>query len=241
MKVSARLPDARAFISAYSVDQTMAENAARAYRERWYGNASERVGRELTRFFTGRFCFFPGHLTFLRRFLESGEGESFPVLNHFYMVLSDPYYRWAAAEYLPARIESGLPEIPRTGFENEARVVLPAALGAKSANRYCRNILTALRDNGYLVGQVNKEIVSPAIRAKALGFMLYSLGEFGEGFNEFDGSPVLRSLLKPRELLVPLFREGERSFWWEFTGDRDRITGNLKLKGLSAFLSEVGA
>jgi len=241
MKASARLPEAREFIVGFDSGLSLPENSARALRQRWYGNASGAVCRELTRFFSERFNLGGGHLERLRRFLAADAEGSFPLLNHFYMVLGDPYYRWAAADYLPERFEAGLTELPRSGFESEARAVLPDALGPKSANRYCRNILTALRDNGYLAGKVNKEIVSPALPVKALGFMLYTLSDCGEGFNGFDGSPLFRALLKPRELLAVLLREGERSGWWEFTGDRERIVGELKLHGLEGFLREVGA
>ncbi|HNY21116.1 MAG TPA: hypothetical protein PKO22_03090, partial [Treponemataceae bacterium] len=100
--------------------------------------------------------------------------------------------------------------------------------------------LTALRDNGYLSGKASKAITSPAIPAPVLGFMLYTLKELGEGFNEFDESPLFRALLKPRELFVPLFQEGERLRWWEFTGDRTKFRGSFTLKGLNDFLTEVG-
>jgi len=241
MKASARLPEAREFIAGFDAKLTPAENAERALKGRWYGNASEAVSRELTRFFSERFNFHFGHLESLRAFLAADGSASFPVLNHFYMVLTDPYYRWAASDWLPSRLETGLAEISRIGFENEARLILPEILGQKSVNRYCRNILTALRDNGFLVGHTKKEIVSPVLSAKALGFMLYSLKEFGESFNDFDGSPLFRALLKPRDLLVPFFREGERNLWWEFTGDRKRLSGSFNLDGLQSFLREVGA
>lgn len=240
MKASARLAEAREFIASFDSAISIAENAKRAYQERWYGNASEAVCRELTRFFNERFNFFPSHLTNLKIFLSSGEGDSFAILNHFYMIITDPYYRWAAADYVPSRLETGLMEIPRRGFEQEARGVLPEILNDKTVGRYCRNILTALRDNGFLAGLNIKTIVSPVLSAKTLGFILYSLSDFGEGFNAFDGSPVFRSLLKQREFLVPLFQEGQRKGWWEFTGDRTRLSGNLQLNGLAGFLEEVG-
>jgi len=239
MKASARLSEAREFVFACDPEKTVAENGETALQSRWYGNASAAVCRELTRFFNDRFNIKSGHLPLLRRFLSGGDIRTFPALNHFYMVLTDPYYRWAAADYCAFRLDAGLTEIPRSAFETEARSVLPDVLGAKSVNRYCRNILTALRDNGYLAGQVKKEIVSPAIPVRTLAFMLYSLSDLGEGFNDFDGSPLFRSLLKGRDLLEPVFREGEKYGYWEFTGDRTRLSGNLKLNGLAAFVGEV--
>jgi hypothetical protein len=240
MKASARLSEAREFIAMFDSTKTIAKNAEHAQSGRWYGNVSPAVCRELTRFFSDRFIPLPDHLLSLRRILTLGEDAPLPVLNHFYMILRDPYYRWAASDWLPGRMEAGLTEIPRNGFEDEAKKVLADILGPKTVTRYCRNILTSLRDNGYLSGAVKKEITSPAIPAVTLGFMLYTLKELGEGFNEFDGSPLCRAYLKPRELLLPLFQEGERRRWWEFTGDRTHIRGSFTLHGLDDFLSEVG-
>jgi len=240
MKASARLSEAREFIALHDENATVGENANRAQTERWYGNASPAVCRELTRFFSDRFIPVPGHLASLRRFLNLGEDAPLPVLNHFYMILRDPYYRWAASDWLPVRMEAGLVEIPRNTFEDDAKKVFSDVLGSTTMTRYCRNILTALRDNGYLSGKASKAITSPAIPAPVLGFMLYTLKELGEGFNEFDESPLFRALLKPRELFVPLFQEGERLRWWEFTGDRTKFRGSFTLKGLNDFLTEVG-
>jgi hypothetical protein len=239
MKVSARIPEAREFIALYDPDRSISENAEAALRGRWYGNASARVCRELTVFFHDRFIIRPQNLASLRRVLSRTEEFPFPILNHFYMILRDPYYRWAAADWLPGRMEAGLPDIPRNTFEDNAKKVFPEVLGPKTVTRYCRNILTALRDNGYLSGQVNKSIASPAVTVTALGYMLYTMKELGEGFNDFDGSPLFRALLKPRDLLVPLFREGEIRRWWEFTGDRSRLSGHFTLTGLDAFLEEA--
>lgn len=240
MKASARLSEAREFIALYDENATVAENALAAQAGRWYGNASPAVCRELTRFFHDRFVPVPGHLASLRRFMKLGEEAPFPVLNHFYMILRDPYYRWAASDWLPARMEAGLVDIPRNGFEDEAKKVFSDVLGPTTMTRYCRNMLTALRDNGYLSGKASKSIASPAVSASALGFMLYTLKELGDGFNEFDESPLFRALLKPRELMVPLFQEGERRRWWEFTGDRTKLRGSFTLTCLNDFLTEVG-
>lgn len=239
MKASARIPEAREFISLYDMSLSVSENAECALNGRWYGNASPSVCRELTRFFYERFVVYHGHLEVLKRFLFNCEDVSLSVLNHFYMVLRDPYYRWAASQWLPHRLEMGLTDVPRESFEQDARVILSNGLSPKTMTRYCRNILTALRDNCYLSGKSTKSISSPSLNVSSLAFMLFTAKELGEGFNSFDGSPLFYSLLKPRSMLVPLFREGENRGWWEFTGDNSYIKGSFKLKNLEAFLEEV--
>ena len=94
-------------------------------------------------------------------------------------------------------------------------------MGPGSSIRYAQNLMTALRDNGLLAGKVNKTIASPLLTTQCLAYMLYALSDFGVGVNEFDGLPLRRSLLKPREIYVPLFQEGERLGYWEFTGEQN--------------------
>ena len=93
-----------------------------------------------------------------------------------------------------------------------------------------------MRDNGLLAGTVKKSITSPLLTARCLAYMLYTLSDFGVGVNEFDGSPLHRSFLKLREVFVPLFQEGERLGYWEFTGDRDRLSANLRLEELERWM-----
>ena len=85
---------------------------------------------------------------------------------------------------------------------------------------------------------MTKNIVSPAISVKTIAFMLYSLSDFGVGANEFDQSPLFLSMLKLRDLLVPLFNEGEQLGYWEFTGDREKIKLNLNQPDLNSWLKE---
>ena len=110
-----------------------------------------------------------------------------------------------------------------------------------TATKYGRNCLTALTENGLLKGKTNKLLTSPPLAAGTLGLLLYILSELGVGGEAFDGSPLFRSLLKPRELLVPLFLEGERQHWWDFTGDRIRLGCVFRYSGLAEWLGREGA
>lgn len=235
-KMSARLPEAREFTGAFDTALSVPENARNAGIQRWYGNVSEQKCVELTRRFKQRFVVTDDNFESLRRYVRTVSGADFPWINHFYMVLDDPYYRWAASEFIAGRYQSGLLEIPRSRFDRELNRRLPETVNAGSAARYAQNILTALRDNGLLEGKVKKTVAGPSLAPKTMAFMLYALSDFGVGGNEFDMSPLFLSLLKPRELLVPLFNAGERAGYWEFTGDRERISVNLTFSGLNHWL-----
>ena len=235
-KISGRLPEGREFIAAFDISQSVPRNVQRAYMNRWYGNASERKCNELTRHFKHRFVIAPENFESLRRYIQKTSGEDFSWLNHFYMLLDDPYYRWATAVFMPDRYRSGLIEIPRSRFDQELKKQLPDTVGDGSIARYGQNLLTAIRDNGLLEGRAKKTMVSPALSVKTLAYMLYTLSDCGVGANGFDSSPLFLSLLKTRDLLVPIFSEGERSGYWDFTGDREKIRLNLNQPDLKSWL-----
>lgn len=237
-KISGRLTEGREFIASYDISQSVPENAQNAYMNRWYGNASERKCNELTRHFDQRYVVTPENFESLSLYLQETSGDDFPWINHFYMLLNDPYYRWATASYIPERYLMGFLEIPRSQFDQDLNKQLPDSVGTGSLARYGQNLLTAIRDNGLLQGTMTKTVVSPAISVKTMAFMLYSLSDFDMGGNEFDQSPLFLSMLKLRDLLVPLFNEGEQLGYWEFTGDREKITLNLNLPDLNSWLKE---
>ncbi|MFK5914599.1 MAG: hypothetical protein QM484_09495 [Woeseiaceae bacterium] len=235
-KISGRLMEGREFILSYDISQTVSKNAQHAYMNRWYGNSSERKCNELTRHFSQRYVVTPENFESLRLYVQETSAEDFPWINHFYMLLNDPYYRWATADFMAERYQSGLIDIPRSHFDQELKKQLPETVGTGSLARYGQNLLTAIRDNGLLKGTMTKSIVSPALSAKTMAFMLYSLADFDVGANEFDNSPLFLSMLKLRDLLIPLFADGESLGYWEFTGDRENITLNLNQPNLNSWL-----
>jgi hypothetical protein len=235
-KISGRLLEGREFIASFDVLLSVPQNAKIACIDRWYGNASERKCNELTRHFNQRYILTAENFEFLRLYMQGVSGKDFPWINHFYMLLDDPYYHWAVADFMPDRYQKGLMEIPRSRFDQELKKQLPDTVGAGSLARYGQNLLTAIRDNGLLEGKVKKIIVSPALKVKTMAFMLYTLSDLGVGSNEFDMSPLFLSILKSRDLLVPLFYEGERLGYWDFTGDRERIRLNLNHQSLNNWL-----
>lgn len=236
-KITSRLPEAREFISSFDISLSVVDNSRQAYIERWYGNASEQISKELTRHFTQRYIISPEHFELLRRYILHTSAQDFPWINHFYMLLNDPYYRWATADFMPDRYRIGLVEIPRSRFDQELKKQLPDTVGPGSLARYGQNLLTAIRDNGLLEGKTKKTIISSALSARTMAYMLYTLTDLGVGANEFDTSPLFLSLMKPRELLIPLFHEGDRLGYWDFTGDSEKIRLNLNQPSLRYWLA----
>jgi len=237
-KITSRLPEAREFISSFDISLSVLDNARQAYINRWYGNASERKSKELTRHFTQRYLLSSEHFELLRRYIFHTSAQDFPWINHFYMLLNDPYYRWATTDFMPERYRIGLVEIPRSRFDQELKKQLPNTVGPGSLARYGQNLLTAIRDNGLLEGRGKKTIISSALSARTMAYMLYTLSDLGVGANDFDTSPLFLSLMKPLDLLVPLFHEGERLGYWDFTGDSEKIRLNLNHPSLQYWLEK---
>lgn len=237
-KISARLTEAREFITSFDVTLTVAQNARNAFNNRWYGNSSERKCTELTGHFKDRFAKNSGLFCLLKKFLQYTAFEQFAWINHFFMLLDDPYYRWATTDFLYNRLQQGLLEIPRSRFDQELKKQLPESVGIGSVTRYGRNLLTAIRDNGLLEGKVKKQINSSFISSRTLSFMIYSLSDLGVSAYEFDSSPLYRSLLKPPEYLSSLFISGARFGHWEFTGDYNSVTFTLRHPDLKTWIEE---
>lgn len=235
-KISGRLPEAKEFILSYDPNVSVPENASRAYKQRWYGNASEANAGKLTRHFAHRLVITKDHFLLLRKFLDTRRWRNFPIINHFFMVLDDKYYRWASSEFLARRYSDGILQVPQVKFDQELKEQLPESVGAGSLLRYGKNLRTALRDNGLLKGRQVKIISSPVCMCATLAFMLYSLGDFGAGAGDFDGSPLFFSLLKSREELIPLFLEGEKSGYWEFIGDSSHLSYILSWPNLATWM-----
>jgi hypothetical protein len=236
-KISGRLREGREFIMAFDPELSPVDNSLQAFQNRWYGNVSERKSKELTSHFQGRYYLSKENFNGLKQYLSVTGGEKFPWINHFYMLLNDIYYRWASSEFLSERYNYGLLEIPRSKFNQELKKQLPDTVGDGSVVRYAQNLLTALRDNGILEGVVKKQISSPVLNTNTLAYMLYSLSEWEAGGQNFDNSPLYRSLLKPKEFLVPIFLDGERMGYWDFTGDKDRLRFNLNYASLSEWIN----
>ncbi|MEX2443106.1 MAG: hypothetical protein WD492_05855 [Alkalispirochaeta sp.] len=242
-RVGARPGDALEFLRSVDVGRSIADNAVASFQQRWYGDVKQKYAVELTRHFGTRFRFGRGSHTFgsLRRFVLVSDPTAFPLVNHFFMLMVDPYYRWAAAEFVPARYAQGRPEITNAAFVPELQKHLPGTIGTRTAIRYGQSVLTSLRDNGVLAGKVKKTVTPPELSVELLGFFLYWHAECGIGAGEFQRTPLFSSLLRAPEAYVPLFHEGERRGYWEFVGDASRLSAHLAFRGVDVWVvAETG-
>jgi hypothetical protein len=235
-RIGARPGNALEFIRSFDAHRSIAENAVISFQQRWYGDVKQKYAAELTRHFARRFSVETPSFSRIRRFVLNSDPVTFPLVNHFFMLLSDPLYRWGAAGFVAPRYAQGREKITNATFVPELRPHLPATIGTRTALRYGQSILTALRDNGVLTGLVRKTITPPELSLRQLAFFLYYHAECGIGVGEFESTPLFTSLMRPREFYVPLFREGERRGFWAFAGDTSRLSAHLSFSDLESWL-----
>lgn len=239
-KFAARVTEAKEFWLAYNNSNALDANANAAITGRWFGNMPENFSLRLLRHFEDRFLVrspvFNSIQTYFHNQLDHSE---FLWLNHLFMLMHDPYYRFASADYLSERLNMGVVEISRVAFYKAISQKLPKGTSVMTSNKYGRNCLGALMENGLLKGTAKKSITSPSINSRTLALLLHTLADLGEGAMSFDGSPLFHSLLKSREILLPILMDGERLGYWEFTGDRNRLSLNLKYHSLNGWVQRI--
>ena len=240
-RIGARPGNALEFIRSFDTHRTIQDNGAIAFQQRWYGDVKQKFASELTRHFGRRFRVEDPLFSQVRRFVSGIDPVSFPLVNHFFMLLSDPLYRWGAVEFVAPRYAQGRGEITNAVFAPELRPHLPETIGTRTALRYGQSVLTSLRDNGILAGHVRKTVTPPELPLHHLAFFLYYHADCGIGAGEFEKTPLYASLLRPREFYVPLFREGDRRGYWSFTGDASRLTAQLSFSGFETWLDAAPA
>lgn len=239
-RVGARPQDALEFIRSFASQGSLADNAVASFQERWYGDVKQKYAVELTRHFARRFKAEEPSFPLVKQFVLRIDTVLFPLVNHFFMLMIDPYYRWAATEYIAKRHVQGRPEITNAAFVPELEKRLPNSIGTRTTIRYGQSILTSLRDNGLLAGTVKKTVTPPELSVELLAFFLYYHADCGIGVGEFENSPLFASLLRSKESYVPLFREGDRLGYWDFVGDVSHLAGHLAFTGLGGWLSSTG-
>lgn len=238
-RVGARPQDALEFLRSVDTGSSIAQSSIASIQGRWYGDVKQKYASELTRHFARRFGMDQASFPAVRRFALGIDPVAFPLVNHFFMLMIDPYYRWAAADFIPGRYAQGRVSIANSAFVPELQNHLPNTIGTRTAIRYGQSILTSLRDNGILVGAVKKTATQAELSLRVFAFFLYYHAGCGIGVGEFETTPLFASLLRSRESYVPIFREGERLGYWEFVGDKSRLSAHLSYSGLDAWSEAV--
>lgn len=240
MRFSARVMEAKEFWLSYEIGKGHEANLAQVIQGRWFGNISENYIARLLSQFEQRFWMERPFAPVLQAYFQNSiDHAEFCWFNHLSLLAYDPYYRNASSQYIPNRLDMGLLDISRDAFYKWQMEQMPKETTVSTATKYGRHCLGALMENGLLKGDAKKSITSPAITARTLALLLYTLAELGEGAMSFDGSPLFLSLLKTREMLVPTMMDGERLGYWDFTGDRTRLSLNLKYPSLKSWVEAL--
>lgn len=228
-KIAARPLEAREFLLSVDFNQEMEKEMEKAIFNRWFGNINETYYKLLFRHLYSRFNKDLRFIKSLQEVLRDGlEYSDFLPINHFFMLLDDPYYRWCASEYIPQRLNHGLIGISRESFKTELKKVLPIDFSPSTIKKYSQNAIAALTENDLLQGKIKKSIQPPKISTKSLAIVLHGFCGMGLAEIEFQSSPFYKSLMKPVDVLQQYLIQGEREGHWENNSDDQKIV--LKLK-----------
>jgi len=238
-RIGARPRDVLEFVRSCDPTVSVGDNALASAQERWYGNSKQDYATSLTRHFASRLSFGQPEFLPIKQFVLHLDSHVFPLINHFFMLHSDPYYRWSAAEYLPRRYELGLSDLTSAILVPELQKRLPPSFRPLTVARQTRGVMASLRDNGLLVGKATKTIVPPEVPLKALAFFLYYHADCGIGAGDFETTPLFRSLLRPREYYLSRFQEGARHGYWDFDGNATHISASLRFSDMSSWIRFV--
>ncbi|MCP4692322.1 MAG: hypothetical protein GY859_30030 [Desulfobacterales bacterium] len=222
IRITARLNETRAYIRNHQAGMGPAELRKAAWTNRWFGFIPESSFDSLAPALYNRFGKFPGLMEVLRTWLARGmEPRDFKLVCHLHILLSDPYYRWAAGEYIPARVDEGLEIISRPALARALAEKTVNPLGAGTLQKLARNILTTARDVGLLKGKNEKIAVDPAPGARYMGYAMYTLGMFDFAMSNAPDSSFFKSVFRAPGTARALLARGRANGWWEHHWEGD--------------------
>jgi len=217
IRVTARLNETMTYIRHYNDEINAADLKKSAWSQQWFGFLSESIFNRLMPTLSNRFGKYSYLMEILQRWSFQGiENHDFKLICHFHIQISDPYYRWATGEYIPARFNEGIDEITKSSLAKALSTRTVNPLNANTLHKLSRNILTTARDTGLLQGKTDKTIAIPASSVEVLGYLLYALRLFDFSMSEIPESPYIQSVFRNPGSLRNLLTEGQAKNWWEY-------------------------
>jgi len=161
----------------------VAEQAVRAFEERWFGNKSLARVRVLLAVFTERFGAFPEALAVLRRW-QPADPWTRRNLCHWHAQLTDPLYRAYTGDFLPRRWLHPEPSVDRGVTQRWLDEQTGDKWSPATTVRMANGFLTAAAEAGLCTGDPGRRrLRQPTVTDDALTYLLYLLRQV-----DFEGS-----------------------------------------------------
>ena len=177
----------------HATAEPVADRAAVAFEQRWFGTKSEARVRTIIADMAARFDAYPEALALLHA-QTTVPSALRPLLCHVHTQLADPIYRRFTGDFLPDRLAQGLSLIDRDTVVRWVEALEPGRWSTATCTKFASNLLATALDAGIVAGRRDpRKATIPPAPDLILGYVLHLLRGV-----RFDGTltdnPYLRSL-----------------------------------------------
>ncbi|MEP7119434.1 MAG: DUF1819 domain-containing protein [Byssovorax sp.] len=208
LRVTLAEPECHAYWENVDLAVPLAQRAAMAFEQRWFGAKSMARVQTLIAALADRFDAFPESLALLRAWPEL-RAPARVLICHLHLQLTDPVYRAFTGDFLVKRRASGHTTVGRDQVERWVHETWGERWAAATRIKFAGNLLTAAGEAGLLAGRRDpRPFAIPATSDEGLGYLLYLLRDALPDTSLFD-NPYLGSLGLAREALLNRLRGGD--------------------------------
>ncbi len=174
-KLTLAVDASRAYWANADPAEPPADQALRAFEERWFGSASQEWIRRLLADLRARYDAFPEALAVLGRWRDMTPATR-RLICHWHLQLADPLYRRCTAELLVARRAGATPELDRPVVERWVAAAVGERWRPATVTKFSRNLLTTAAEAGLVTPPPDpRRAVLPSVPDIALGYLLHLL------------------------------------------------------------------
>jgi hypothetical protein len=167
--------EARDYWSAVDPALPLAERAARAFEERWFGARSLRRVRLLVSSMAFRYDAFPEALAVLRRWPRMSAATRAAIC-HWHLQLTDPLYRRFSDELLAARRALAAPDFDRPRVARWVAESCPGRWSSPTVVQFASKLLSAASEAGLCTPRRDpRRPLYPTVPDDALAYLLHLL------------------------------------------------------------------
>ena len=208
LRVTLAEPECRAYWENVDLAVPLAQRAAIAFEQRWFGAKSMARVQTLIATLADRFDAFPGSIAILRDWHALRSPARVLVCN-LHLQLTDPVYRAFTCDYLVKRRAAGHTTIGRDQVERWVHETWGDRWSAATRLKFASNLLTAASEADLVVGKRDPRRLDRArVTRQGLGYLLYTLRDAVPDAALVDNAYLI-SLGFPRAELLGLLSAGE--------------------------------
>ena len=208
LRVTLAEPECRAYWENVDLTVPLAQRAAIAFEQRWFGAKSMARVQTLIATLADRFDRFPGSIAALRSWPELRAPARLLICN-LHLQLTDPVYRAFTCDFLVKRRASGHTTIGRDQVERWVHEIWGDRWSAATRLKFAGNLLTAASEAHLIVGRRDpRRLDRPHFGRRDIGYLLYVLRDAVPEAGLLD-NPYLVSLGLPRAELLGNLCTGE--------------------------------